>query len=241
MLGELNPLLAFAAGVLSILSPCVLPLVPIVLGTAQSRHRLGPLALGAGLALTFTIVGLFVATIGFAIGLDGDVFRIFGGAMLFAFGIVLIAPGLQARMAMAGGPVTTWANQQMSRFDNAGLPGQAMLGVLLGLVWAPCVGPTLGAATLLASQGQNLGQVAVTMIAFGIGAATPLVVLGFASAGTMQKTRDRMRATGKSGKQLLGVSLVLIGGLILTGLDRTLETWLTELSPDWLVTLTTRY
>lgn len=241
MLGELNPLLAFAAGVLSILSPCVLPLVPIVLGTAQSKHRLGPLALGAGLALTFTLVGLFVATIGFAIGLDGDVFRLFGGAMLFAFGIVLMAPGLQARMALAGGPVSSWANQQMSRFDNAGLPGQAMLGVLLGLVWAPCVGPTLGAATLLASQGQNLGQVALTMIAFGVGAATPLVVLGFASAGTMRKTRDRMRAMGNSGKQLLGISLLLIGGLILTGLDRALETWLTEISPDWLVTLTTRF
>ena len=120
MISILNPALAFAAGLLSILSPCVLPLVPIVLGTAQSKHRLGPLALGTGLALTFTLVGLFVATIGFAIGLDGDVFRLFGGAMLFAFGIILIAPTLQARMATAGGPVTSWANRQMLRFDDAG-------------------------------------------------------------------------------------------------------------------------
>ena len=67
--------LSFLAGVLSILSPCVLPLLPIILGTAQSEHQLGPVALAAGLALSFTTIGLFVATIGFAIGLDTDVFR----------------------------------------------------------------------------------------------------------------------------------------------------------------------
>ena len=62
------------------LSPCVLPLLPIVLGTAASEHRLGPVALAAGLALSFVVIGIFVATIGFAIGLDGDVFRAAGGS-----------------------------------------------------------------------------------------------------------------------------------------------------------------
>jgi len=74
MIGTLG--LAFLAGILSILSPCVLPLLPIVLGTAQAEHRLGPVALAAGLAVSFTAIGLFVATIGFAIGLDTDVFRV---------------------------------------------------------------------------------------------------------------------------------------------------------------------
>jgi cytochrome c biogenesis protein CcdA len=67
--------LAFVAGVLSILSPCVLPILPIVLGASASRQRLGPVALAAGLALSFTTIGLFIATIGYAIGLDADVFR----------------------------------------------------------------------------------------------------------------------------------------------------------------------
>ena len=67
--------LAFLAGILSVLSPCVLPLLPLVLGAAASEHRLGPAALAAGLALSFVAIGLFVATVGFAVGLDGDVFR----------------------------------------------------------------------------------------------------------------------------------------------------------------------
>jgi len=241
MLGGLSPLLAFMAGILSILSPCVLPLVPIVLGTAQSRHRLGPLALGVGLSVTFTLVGLFVATIGFTIGLDGDLFRSIGGAMLLAFGIILLAPALQARFAAVGGPLSAWANNRMNRFEAGGLLGQVILGALLGLVWAPCVGPTLGAASLLAAQGENLGQVTIVMLAFGIGAATPLVVLGFLSANAMRKMRDRMRSMGSNGKRLLGISLIVIGALILSGLDRSLEIVLTNWSPDWLVQLTTRF
>ena len=79
MATDLNPLLAYLAGVLTILSPCVLPLVPIVLTGAQSKGRWGPVALGLGLTLSFTAVGLFVALIGFSIGLDGEVFRVVGG------------------------------------------------------------------------------------------------------------------------------------------------------------------
>ena len=92
MIGTIG--LAFLAGVLSVLSPCVLPLLPIVLGTAQSEHRLGPVALAAGLALSFTIIGLFVATIGFAIGLDTSVFRLVSAVLLIAIGTVLLVPRL---------------------------------------------------------------------------------------------------------------------------------------------------
>ena len=237
----LNPLLAFVAGVLSILSPCVLPLVPIVFTTAQSRHRFGPLALGVGLALSFTVVGLFVATIGFSIGLDNDAFRVFGGIILIGFGLLLAIPPLQARFAALVAPLGAWADRRMGDVQASGLASQAAMGVLLGLVWAPCVGPTLGAATMLAAQGRNLGEVSLVMIAFGIGAATPLVTIGFASASVTQRMRTGMRSVGTVGKVVLGVILVTIGLTIVTGVDRTLEALLTEWSPDWLVSFTTRF
>ncbi|MDH3970354.1 MAG: hypothetical protein OEU56_25395, partial [Rhodospirillales bacterium] len=100
--------LALIAGVLSVLSPCVLPLLPIVFGTAQSEHRLGPAALACGVALSFTLIGLFVATIGFAIGLDTDVFRVVAAVLLIAVGTVLLVPRLQAQVAVAAGPVGNW-------------------------------------------------------------------------------------------------------------------------------------
>ena len=176
MLGTVG--FAFLAGLLSVLSPCVLPLVPIVLGTAASEHRLGPVALALGLALSFTAIGLFVATIGFSIGLDGDVFRGVGAVLLVILGVVLTLPRLQARVATAAGPAGAWAEERFGGFGSGGLSGQFGVGLLLGAAWSPCVGPTLGAASLLAARGEHLGDVAATMLAFGIGAAAPLMLLG---------------------------------------------------------------
>jgi cytochrome c-type biogenesis protein len=184
--------LAFLAGILSALSPCVLPLLPIVLGTALSEHRAGPFALAAGLALSFVVIGLVVATVGFAIGLDAGVFRMVAGVLLIAVGIVLLAPQLQAQFALAAGPVGNWTEQRFGGFSTAGLGGQFAVGLLLGAVWSPCVGPTLGAASVLASQGKDLGAVIVTMLAFGIGAALPLVLLGLVSREAMMaRAHDR--------------------------------------------------
>lgn len=233
--------LAFLAGVLSTLSPCVLPLLPIVLGSALSEHRAGPLALAAGLALSFVAIGLVVATVGFAIGLDAGVFRMVAGILLIAVGVVLLAPRLQAQFALAAGPVGNFAERRFGGFSTAGLGGQFAVGLLLGAVWSPCVGPTLGAASVLASQNTDLGAVAVTMLAFGIGAALPLVLLGLVSREAMMRWRGRMLAAGQRGKLVMGAVLGVAGLLIVTGADKAIETALVEASPVWLNELTTKF
>lgn len=233
--------LAFLAGVLSVLSPCVLPLLPIVFGTAQSEHRLGPAALAAGVAVSFTVIGLFVATIGFAIGLDTDFFRLVSAVLLIAVGVVLLVPRLQAQVAMAAGPVGNWVDDRFGGFNGSSLWGQFGVGALLGAVWVPCVGPTLGAASVLAAKGEDLGQVALTMLAFGIGAALPLMALGFASREALLRWRGRLSEASKGGKILLGAILLAVGLLVATGADKALETYLVNASPQWLTDLTTRY
>ena len=233
--------LAFLAGVLSTLSPCVLPLLPIVLGSALSEHRAGPLALAGGLALSFVVIGLTVATVGFAIGLDAGVFRMVAGILLIAVGVVLLAPRLQAQFALAAGPVGNWTEQRFGGFSTAGLGGQFAVGLLLGAVWSPCVGPTLGAASVLASQQSQLGAVALTMLAFGIGAALPLVLLGLLSREAMLRWRERLLAAGQRGKLVMGVVLAATGLMIVTGADKAIETALVEASPLWLNELTTRF
>lgn len=239
MIGTLG--LAFLAGVLSILSPCVLPLLPIVLGAAASEHRLGPAALAAGLAVSFTAIGLFVATIGFAAGIDTGVFRMISAMLLIAVGVVLLVPRLQEQFALAAAPVSNWAGNYTDNFTPGSLAGQFGLGVLLGAVWSPCVGPTLGAASILAAKGENLAQVALTMLAFGVGAALPLLLLGLVSREAMMHWRGRLMETGKTGKALLGVLLVVVGLLVATNFDKRLETILVDASPAWLTELTTRF
>ncbi|MET0380961.1 MAG: cytochrome c biogenesis protein CcdA [Methyloceanibacter sp.] len=233
--------LAFLAGVLTVLSPCVLPLLPIVLGAAASQHRLGPLALAGGLALSFTAIGLFVATIGFAMGLDTGVFRAVSAVVLIGVGLVLLVPRLQEQFALAAAPVSNWAGGYADNFTPGGLAGQFGLGLLLGAVWSPCVGPTLGAASVLAAKGENLPQVALTMLAFGVGAALPLLLLGILSREALMRWRSRLMEGGKAGKTALGLILVAVGLLVATGLDKRLEAILVEASPDWLTQLTTRF
>jgi cytochrome c-type biogenesis protein len=233
--------LAFLAGVLTVLSPCVLPLLPIVLGAAASQHRLGPLALAGGLALSFTAIGLFVATIGFAAGLDTGFFRTVSAVLLIGVGLVLLVPRLQEQFALAAAPVSNWAGGYADNFTPGGLGGQFGLGLLLGAVWSPCVGPTLGAASVLAAQGKDLMQVAVVMLVFGLGAALPLLLIGTVSRGAMQRWRNRLMEAGKGGKVLLGGLLVAVGLLIVTGLDKRFETLVVEASPAWLTELTTRF
>lgn len=232
---------AFIAGTLSVLSPCVLPLIPIVMATAASAHRYGPFVLSAGVAISFVALSLFVATVGFAIGLDGSFFRTIAALLLVAIGVVLVTPPLQERVAVAAGPISNWADQKFGGSAGPGLFGQFGVGLVLGAVWSPCVGPTLGAASLLAAQGKDLGQVALTMLAFGFGAILPLLILGSLSRELLTRSRDTLAATGSGGKYVLGGVLIVTGLAILTGFDKALEAQIVAASPAWLTQLTTRY
>jgi cytochrome c biogenesis protein CcdA len=232
---------AFLAGALSTLSPCVLPLLPVILATAVSEHRLGPLALAAGLAASFVAVGLFVATVGFSIGLDAGAFRIFAALLLLGIGIILIVPPLQVQFATAAAPISGWAENSLGGFNTGGLQGQFALGLLLGAVWSPCVGPTLGAASLLAAQGKDLLQVALIMLAFGVGAALPLLLLGMLSRETLLRWRGRLAEAGKGGKVVLGILLIAVGLVIVSGFDKRLEAAALDTLPAWFTEISTRY
>ena len=232
---------AFLAGLVSILSPCVLPIVPLVLGAAVSHHRFGPVALAGGLALSFTTVGLFVATVGYALNIEASVFRMAAAIVMIAVGGVMIVPAFQARFATAAGPVGNWADERLGGFSKAGLLGQFGVGLLLGIVWAPCVGPTLGAASLMAARGENLGQVAVAMLLFGLGAALPLLVLGTLSRHTIVRMRGTLFVAGRQAKLAMGVMLMVFGVFILSGMDKSVEARLVDASPAWLTAVSTRF
>lgn len=234
--------LAFAAGALSTLSPCVVPLLPILAASAMARHRWGLAALAAGLALSFAATGLFVATVGLSLGLDAGALHRVGGALLVAFGAVMAMPRLQAAFVSATSRLGDGGQALLARVPGGGGgAGQFAVGLLLGVVWTPCVGPTLGAAATLAAQGDRLGAVAALMLVFGLGAATPLLVLGALSGRLRGRRRGRWLAVAEAARRGLGAALVVVGALILTGADKALETWLVDHSPAALTELTTRF
>ncbi|GAC1581066.1 MAG: cytochrome c biogenesis CcdA family protein [Sphingomicrobium sp.] len=233
--------LGLLAGMLSTLSPCVLPLLPILVAAAVSAHRWGAVFLGIGLALSFTVVGVFVATLGASLGIPPETFRTVGAVILALFGLILIVPRLQELFAGATSLLTHGGSTLLSRIPGTGVMGQFGIGAVLGIVWSPCVGPTLGAATTLASQGRNLAQIVLLMLIFGIGAAAPLVLVGSLPRARMMAIRGRLLTAGRYGKQLFGIVMMAVGILIVTGVDRSLEVWVLDRSPIWLTQLTTRF
>lgn len=242
MASALNPALAYAAGALTILSPCVLPLVPIVLSSAAQRHRYAPLALAAGLVVAFTATGFIVAAFGQALGIDTLVVRAAGAVVLCVAGVVLLVPKLQDVLTRVATPLAAWASQRQSALDaRTGLWGQALVGALLGVVWAPCVGPTLGAAVALAAEGKDLAEVGLVMIAFGLGISTVLLVIAFAARGALSRWRGRMMMAGGRGKAVLGILLLLVGVFILTGFDRQVEAFALDHFPDWMTEWSTQF
>jgi cytochrome c-type biogenesis protein len=224
---------ALLAGLLTFLNPCVLPVLPIVFGAA------GPAALAAGLALSFTAIGLFIATLGLSLGIDAALFRNASAAMLILFGLMLMVPRLQYALQSALGPISNWAANRSSARERSGVGGQFGLGILLGAMWSPCVGPTLGAATLLAAQGENLLGATLAMLLFGIGAAIPLLLLGTLLRSRMVAWRARLGNAGQTGRLLLGGAMLIAGALVLTGLDKHLEILFLDHAPSWMISLGT--
>nr|WP_315484658.1 cytochrome c biogenesis protein CcdA [uncultured Undibacterium sp.] len=225
--------IALVAGVLSVLSPCVWPLVPIVMTSASGQSRLGPIYLALGLSLSFAIAGAFLSFILLNLGLNPDAFRSVAAVLMVLVGLILVVK-----------PLADWINQQMSmlssRFDigsGSNSLGQFGVGLLLGLVWLPCVGPTLGAAIAVASIGQDMGKAFLVMFAFGIGTASALLLAAFVSGQVLKRLRPGLFSRVSSAKMVLGYLLIVLGGMILVGLDKTLEIYANQLLPDWAISL----
>jgi cytochrome c-type biogenesis protein len=225
--------IALVAGVLSVLSPCVWPLVPIVMTSASGQSRLGPIYLAFGLSLSFAIAGAFLSFILLNLGLNPDAFRSVAAVLMVLVGLILVIK-----------PLADWINQQMSmlssRFDigsGSNSLGQFGVGLLLGLVWLPCVGPTLGAAIAVASIGQDMGKAFLVMFAFGIGTASALLLAAFVSGQVLKRLRPGLFSRVSSAKIVLGYLLIVLGGMILVGLDKTLEIYANQILPDWAIAL----
>ncbi len=236
----MNPILtlplALAAGMLTIFSPCVLPLAPIVVASARARDPRGPIALGFGLVATFGIVGGVLASFGVEFG-DSALARAASAVIMIAIGAALLVPAIGDRIERRLGFVGRAAEVMSERLPNAGLAGQAAAGVVLAFAWAPCAGPVLGAALILAAKGGSLVAAITTMTAYALGAAGALIGLGYAAGRVASKARFAWAGAG--GRLALGAAFTIVGAAVLTGFDHQIEAVLVAAMPDWLTAFAT--
>lgn len=236
--------LSFFAGVLTLLNPCILPLVPIFLSSTWQRHRTGPIALIIGLSVTFIIMGFALATSNNVAGMEIKKLRLISVILLLSIGILLSSQVVQAYVLRYAKPVAFKIRQTLypPQFQNLPLEKLAinfLIGALLGFIWLPCTGPTLSLALAFASRGDHFGQASILMAMYTLGVTTPLVGLSYLSKKYLKKKNLLKR--GHTGRRWLGYSLIIISFLILTGIDKAVETWVVSHSPQWLLKLTTKY
>lgn len=233
--------LSLLAGSLTTLSPCVFPILPLVLGGAVQGNRLAPLAMGVGMAASFALIGVFLGALGPALGIDSDHVRVFGAWLLITFGLVMLVPWLNARFTEWMLPIASRANDASSRLDGGSLGGALLLGAVLGFVWSPCSGPLLASAlTLVASEGGAV-RGGIILGLFGLGAAIPLVAVAYASRKGFNAARGWIMARIDGIKKGFGLLILLTGIAILSGADKWLEARVVDLLPDAWVRATTAF
>ncbi len=225
---------AYSAGLLTLINPCVLPILPIVIaGSLQSSPR-GPLYMALGMSVTFVVFGLFVNTIGYSIGLDDQRLSQIGAIMMILFGIILLVPKLSSGFSTLTSGFANAGDARLNAMEANGARGQVLTGMLLGVVWSPCIGPTLGGAIALASQGENLLWVTFIMSAFALGVSTIILVLGY---GARKSLQHKLRMIAEKSKPLMGAIFLVVGLAIFFRLHHAIEAWALMNLPSWFVDL----
>lgn len=229
--------LAYAAGLLTLINPCVLPVLPIVLAGALQAGRRGPLLLALGMSASFVFFGLTVAVFGRALGITEETIANAGAVLMIGFGLMLLVPRFSEGFAMATAGVSARADAGMGALDATSSWGLLAGGALLGAVWSPCIGPTLGGAIALASQGQNIGWAAAIMCFFALGVSTIVLGLGYGARSVIQRRQAALRAIAARARPVLGAVFVAVGAAILFKVHHAVEFWALQTLPAWVIDL----
>lgn len=232
---------AFLAGLLTLINPCVLPVLPIVLGAALQAHRHAALALAAGMSVSFVTLGMFVATLGRSLGITENVLSQTGAILMILFGLVLLVPAFNQRFATATAGFSERADTQLNQQNTNNLKGQFLGGLLLGAVWSPCIGPTLGGAISLASQGEQLTWAFAIMVSFALGVSSIILALAYGTREAIQRRQQQLRHIAEYAKPIMGAVFITVGLLIFFKVHHLIDMWFIEIMPIWLQDLSVKF
>ncbi len=227
-------ILGYFAGVLTFINPCVLPVLPIALASALQNDRLGPVWLALGMGVTFVTIGVGVSAIGPSLGINAETVSQAGAVLMIGFGTILLVPALSSRFAMATAGLSSSADAAIDGVNQKSIKGQLLGGALLGAVWSPCIGPTLGGAVSLASQGSSLLWAGAIMTSFAAGISTIIIGLAYGAREAILKRQAGMRRFAEKAKPIMGIIFIAVGVMIYTRYNQVIEGWLLDQMPIWL-------
>ncbi len=233
-------ILNFLAGVISVLSPCVFPAIPFLIGSAFQEHKLGPVAVALGLITSFVLGTIAIVTAGSILGLEQSTVQKTGAILLMLMGLLYLLPGSQRIMERTFSKFANAGNNTINKSQFSGLTGQFVVGLLIGAVWSPCIGPAFGSALALAATSSGRGSGITSIIAFAIGLTTPILMIAYGVRQFVLK-KEVIRTLNRYMKPILGVAMIGLGLAVLLGLDKKFETVVINWMPEWLLRLITTF
>ena len=222
-------LFSLLSGLVTVLSPCILPVLPIVLSSTLTGGKRRPLGVVTGLIISFSIFTLAISQIVSLLGISANVLRIVAVVIIGILGLGLILPGLNEMIEKLFNRLPGLVKQDGQQ--GTGFGSGFITGASLGLIWAPCAGPILAAVTTLAAtQAVTFGSV-VVVISYAIGSGIPLLAIAYGGRNLMQRVPFLVNNTRKV-QQTFGVIMIVTAALIAFNVDTMVTAWVTDMVPS---------
>jgi cytochrome c-type biogenesis protein len=201
MFSNFLPIAAFFAGLVSVLSPCILPVIPAVFAYSTEKGKFRPLAIVLGLSISFTSMGIITSIFGAKLTPYLGYLNIFAEILLITMGIALL---FDLNIFNVFGNFSSLANPKRE-----GLFGGLLLGLSLGVVWLPCVGKVLGAILTMVAISGNVAYGASMLFIYSIGFSIPMLFVAYSASFSSSKIRE----VSKYGSQLKKIAALIILGV----------------------------
>ena len=220
-------LFAFLSGIVTILSPCILPVLPIILsGSVGGKNK--PIGVILGFVTSFSIFTLVLSTLVQLLNIPSDALRVAAVVLIIMFGLTMVIPKFQELFEIF---VSRFAGIKQTKPTN-GFIGGIVVGLSLGLVWTPCVGPIIASAISLAVTQRVDGGAILIILAYSLGTAIPMFAIMLGGKNLIKRFPKLLNNSAKI-QQMFGVLMILVGLLIATGFDRKFQTAVLKLLPNY--------
>jgi len=225
-------LLALAAGVATVLSPCILPILPIVLATSSGRSRSGPLLIIAGFVVTFAASGLLIGTLAASSGVLQGVIRDGAIGVLLLAGLACFWPRPFEVLVMKFQQWrASWHPQRLQPAGATGAFAPLLVGASLGLAWTPCAGPVLASVLSLAATSQAPGKATALLGVYALGAGLPMLLIAYGGHWVSSRLRF-LQHRADLFRRLFGALAIGVALLQLFQYDVLVSAWATQWLPS---------